>query len=85
MTRPYGEQHRLHYRGRDFHFVSYAGQPANPKRSQPAGESSWWLMSSGTRWKVMPFEPGRDAAELDRAFVRWLDAHVFQSSETSGA
>jgi hypothetical protein len=36
-------------------------------------------MSAGTRWEVMPFHPGHDEADLDRAFMAWLDTHVFQS------
>jgi hypothetical protein len=71
------EQHRIVYRGREFHFVSYDGLPANPKRAQAATEPAWWLMSAGTRWEVMPFQAGRTPAELERAFTAWLDAHVF--------
>jgi hypothetical protein len=73
------EQRRLLYRGREFHFVSYDGLPANPKRAQPATAPAWWLMSVGTRWEVMPFLPGREPGELDRGFTEWLDAHVFGS------
>lgn len=84
MSRPLVEQRRLQYRGREFHFVSYDGMPAKPKRAQPATAPAWWLMSAGTRWEVMPFQPGQDAAELDRAFTAWLDAHVFASPRRSG-
>jgi len=80
MSRPIVEQRRLMYRGREFHFVSYEGLPANVKRAQPATEPAWWLMSAGTRWEVMPFQPGRDEHELDRAFAAWLDRHVFQAA-----
>ena len=78
MSRPVVQQRRLYHRGRTFHFVSYDGVPANPKRAQAATEPAWWLMSGGRRWEVMPFHPGRDEAELDRAFTAWLDAHAFQ-------
>jgi len=71
------EQRRLVYRGREFHFVSYDGLPANPKRAQLATEPAWWLMSAGTRWEVMPFQPGGVPAELDRGFTEWLDANAF--------
>jgi hypothetical protein len=71
------EQRRLMYRGREFHFVSYDGLPANPKRAQLATEPAWWLMSAGTRWEVMPFHRGGAPAELDRGFTEWLDANVF--------
>jgi len=77
MSRPVVHQRRLFYRGRTFHFVSYDGLPANPKRAQVATAPAWWLMSGGTRWEVMPFSPDRDEAELDRAFTAWLDAHAF--------
>jgi hypothetical protein len=79
MSRPTVEQRRLLYRGREFHFVSYDGLPANLKQAQPATAPAWWLMSAGTRWEVMPFHPGHDEADLDRAFMAWLDTHVFLS------
>jgi hypothetical protein len=84
MSRPLVEQRRLQYRGREFHFVSYDGRPANAKRAEPATTPAWWLMSAGTRWEVMPFHPGRDAAELDGAFTAWLDAHAFAAPRRSG-
>lgn len=77
MSRPQTEQRRLHYRGREFHFVSFDGQPANPRRAQLATAPAWWLMSAGQRWEVMPFQANQSAGDLDRAFVAWLDAHVF--------
>jgi hypothetical protein len=84
VSRPLVEQRRLQYRGREFHFVSYDGQPANAKRGQVATMPAWWLMNSGTRWEVMPFHPGLDEAELDRAFTAWLDEHVFLSPGANG-
>ncbi len=84
MSRPVCEQRRVQHRGREFHFVSYDGIPANEKRAQPATLPAWWLMSAGTRFEVMPFHPGRDGAELDREFAAWLDAHVFPSPEENG-
>jgi hypothetical protein len=84
MSRPIVEQRRLLYRGREFHFVSYDGLPANVKRAQPATGPAWWLMSAGTRWEVMPFHPGQEPADLDRAFTAWLDSHVFRSHDESG-
>ncbi len=77
MSRPVCEQRRLKHRGREFHFVSYDGQPANPKQSQPATDPAWWLMSGGRRWEVMPYHAEQDAGELDLAFIAWLDTHVF--------
>lgn len=84
MSRPTVEQRRLHYRGVEFHFVSYDGVPANPKRAQPATPAAWWLMSAGKRWEVMPVRPGETAQNLDRAFMRWLDEHVFTEHEKEG-
>jgi hypothetical protein len=84
MSRPLVEQRRLQYRGREFHFVSYDGRPANAKLAQPATMPAWWLMSAGTRWEVMPFHLGRDEEELDQAFTAWLDAHAFPSVDASG-
>ncbi len=84
MSRPLVQQRRLQYRGREFHFVSYDRLRANAKQAQPATTPAWWLMGAGTRWEVMPFHPGWDAAELDRAFMTWLDAHVFRSPDENG-
>lgn len=81
VTRHVVEQRRLTYRGREFHFVSYDGLPANPKKQQAATGPAWWLMSAGTRWKVMPFQPGRTPGELDLAFTAWLDTHVFAAPD----
>ncbi|HKI94289.1 MAG TPA: hypothetical protein VJ992_03255 [Gemmatimonadales bacterium] len=81
MSRTLSEQRWLNYRGRAFHFVSYEGQPANTKQARPATPPAWWLMSAGTRWEVMPYQPGRDGDELDRAFTAWLDTHVFPTSD----
>jgi hypothetical protein len=84
VTRHVVEQRRLPYRGREFHFVSYDGLPANPKRAELATDAAWWLMSGGTRWEVMPFLPGQAPQELDRQFTEWLDANVFDSSKKRG-
>lgn len=78
------QQRRLLYRGREFHFVSYEGRPANPKRAQAATEPAWWLMGAGARWEVVPFHPGQAMDELDALFTRWLDAHVFGSPDDAG-
>jgi hypothetical protein len=78
------EQRRLVYRGREFHFVLYEGQPANPKREQPATAPTWWLMSEGKRWEVMPQQPDQAEPELDRQLTAWLEEHVFQSPNENG-
>lgn len=71
------EQHHLDHRGRKFHFVSYEGAPGNPAKQQPATEPTWFMMSAGKRWAVMPQREGQDPGERDRLFAAWLDANVF--------
>ena len=71
------QQHRLIRRGRTFHFVSYDGQAADLKRSQPEMPPSWYVMLAGKRWVVSPQSGEAVPAELDRQFGEWLDAHVF--------
>jgi hypothetical protein len=85
MSKLVVEQRRLRHRGREFHFVSYEGLPANVKRGQAATLPAWWLMSAGTRFEVMPFQPGPDATALDRDFMAWLDANVFATPDQLGA
>ncbi len=84
MSKYAAEQRRLTYRGREFHFVSYEGQRANPKREQLATDPAWFLMNAGTRWEVMPHQPGQAREELDRLFAEWLEIHVFQSPAQNG-
>jgi len=71
------QQHRLSLRGRQFHFVSYEGQPGNAARLQSATDPAWFMMSCGKRWAVMPYQAGQNGAELDRLFTEWLETHVF--------
>ena len=70
------QQHRLIRRGRTFHFVSYEGQPADVKRLKPETPPAWYLMLAGKRWIVGPQHGESAAADLDREFGAWLDAHV---------
>jgi hypothetical protein len=71
------EQHRLVHRGREFHFVTYEGHPANPAKGEPAMVASWFLMNAGKRQLVMPQTAGQEPEELGRLFTKWLDAHAF--------
>ncbi len=71
------DQRQLVHRGRQFHFVSYDGTPANPRLAQDATQPAWYLMSAGKRWPVMPQVADLSEAALDRALLEWLDAHVF--------
>jgi hypothetical protein len=66
------EQCRVQYRGRNFHFVSYEGQPANGRRGELAVPPMWYLMGPGRRWPVMPQVVGQPEAEIEEALVAWL-------------
>lgn len=70
------EQRRLTYRGRDFHFVSYEGHPANERRGEIAEGAMWCLMNEGKRRPVMPQVPGQAVEELDRALLAWLREQI---------
>jgi hypothetical protein len=74
------QQHRLVHRGRSFHFVSYEGQPADPKRLRLEVEAAWYVMLGGKRWIVGPQVAGAEPSELDRWFGEWLDEHVFDGA-----
>ncbi len=66
------EQHRVSHHGRDFHFVSYDGQPGNTRRGEPATPPMWYLMVAGKRWPVMPQVIGQAHAEVERELIAWL-------------
>ena len=66
------EQHRVTYRGRQFHFVSYDGEPANARRDAPAVPPMWYLMGPGKRWPVMPQVAGQSDDEVTQALLGWL-------------
>jgi len=70
------DQRHLNHRGRVFHFVSYEGQPANPKREEAAVEPAWFLMGPGRRWQVMAQEHEQAPEETDRCLLAWLDQHL---------
>jgi len=70
------DQRHLNHRGRVFHFVSYEGQPANPKREEAAVEPTWFLMGPGRRWSVMPQQVAQASEEVDRCLIAWLDEHL---------
>lgn len=81
MSRLSVEQRRITYRGREFHFVSYEGTPADTKRQRPAVAPAWFLMSAGKRWEVMPHTPAQDPDETDRLLTEWIEGHVFAEVE----
>ncbi len=70
-------QRWLSHRGRDFHFVSYEGMPANPRRDQEATEPTWFLMNEGKRFAVAPHFVEQDVEELEVLFIAWLEENVF--------
>jgi len=70
-------QRRVLHRGREFHFVSYEGTPANARHQQPATEAAWYLMMAGKRWVVMTQECELSESALDSALQSWLDANIF--------
>lgn len=72
MTSYKNEQRRVTFRGRDFHFVSYDGHPANERTGQPAEPPMWYLMNAGKRFPVMPQVAGQEASDVDRALTVWL-------------
>lgn len=78
------EQHRIVVRGREFHFVSYEGQDANPKKNLPAKPPTWYLMSAGRRWEVMRHTPDQDRGQLERLFVEWIEDNVFAPITAAG-
>lgn len=70
-------QRRLQHRGREFHFVSYEGQTADPRRDKEATPATWFLMHAGKRWAVAPQDMDQDADALDEFLAGWLDENVF--------
>ncbi|HET7601553.1 MAG TPA: hypothetical protein VFK36_00960 [Gemmatimonadales bacterium] len=77
MSRLAVQQHHFSYRGRAFHFVAYEAIPANAAQGREATPPSWYLMSAGKRWEVMPEVSAQPAEERDLQFACWLDQHVF--------
>lgn len=67
------EQRRVQYRGREYHFVSYDGRPANDRRGEEALPPMWFLMGPGRRWPVMPHLAGQPESEVDSALLGWLE------------
>jgi hypothetical protein len=81
MTSYKVEQRHLTLRGRVFHFVSYEGHPANPRREEPAVEPTWFLMGPGRRWPVMLQHPSQAPDDVDRCLVAWLEENLGAATE----
>jgi len=77
MTRLAVQQAHFSHRGRAFHFVAYDGLPGNAAQGREAVVPTWYLMSGGKRWEVMPEVAAQPDDERDVQFARWLDQHVF--------
>jgi len=70
------QQHHLVHRGRSFHFVSYEGQPADPKVELSGTPPAWFLIYGGKRWMAFPQVDDTAPAVLAGQFGEWLDARV---------
>jgi hypothetical protein len=77
------QQHRISRGGFSYHFVSYAGQPANVRKGEEATGPMWYLMRAGKRWPVMPQDPGQTDAETMRALATWLEAQHLPDKQTA--
>ena len=71
------EQRFVTHRGREFHFVSYEGQPADPRKSLDATPPSWYLLNAAKRWVVLPQIADESEEDTDRRLVDWLEENVF--------
>jgi hypothetical protein len=78
------EQRRLQHRDRQFHFVSYQGQPADARKGEPATPDMWYLINNGKRHAVIPQVHGQDEAELDEALLGWIDEHIYGTVAKGG-
>jgi hypothetical protein len=76
MSRYKNEQHHLSHNGRTFHFISYEGQNGNANQGVAATPPSWFLVSAGKRWQVMPQVPDQAEDDLNRELTAWLDVNI---------
>ena len=70
-------QRHIVHRGREFHFVSYEGTPADARRELEAQPPTWYLLNAGKRWPVMPHHLDASDDEVERRLIEWLDSNVF--------
>lgn len=70
------QQRHLSIRGRDFHFVSYEGVPANVRRGEEAQPSMWYLMVAGRRCPAFICAPEQSPEEVDGMLARWVEENV---------
>lgn len=74
------QQHRITRRGASYHFVSYAGQPANTRKGEEATGPMWYMMRAGKRWPVMPQVLGQTDVETMRVLATWLESQGLPDS-----
>lgn len=67
------QQRHLTIRGRDYHFVSYEGHPADARKQLTSAPSMWFLMVEGRRFPVFPCEPSQPLLEVDAALSVWVE------------
>ena len=77
MTAFRTEQRYVFHRGREFHFVSYEGQPADVRKAIGATPPTWYLLNAGKRWAVVPLMADESADDIERRLIEWLDVNVF--------
>jgi hypothetical protein len=70
------QQRHLTIRGRDFHFVSYEGVPANVRRGEEAQPSMWYLMVAGRRKAAFICAPEHTPEVIDGLLSRWVEENV---------
>lgn len=76
----YQNKHRyVVHRGREFHFVSYEGIRADTHKDRAAVPPTWFLLSAGKRWAVMPEDGAAEETEVDRLLAAWLERNVFDA------
>jgi hypothetical protein len=77
------EQKRLMHRGREWHFVSYEAQLANPVKALAAQPAAWFLMQGGKRWMVMPLVRDQAPELVEKGMIQWLESHIFHPAALS--
>lgn len=70
------QQRRLTIGERTFHFVAYDAQPANPRKKENGSPPMWYLMVEGRRCPALPYHPDQPEPEVERALLRWAEAHA---------
>ena len=72
MTAYKNAQQHVVMKGRDFHFVSYDGTPANEKRGIAETGPMWYLMGPNKRWPAMPHVQDQPDDEVLTELKSWI-------------